>query len=131
MAGKGFAPKDIKAYAVAEGDRYEHETPDPPTGLMPASVAAWETWFDSWFSWFWTPSDIPALRQVIRLYDQVEREQWQRASELRLQMEAFGITPKGQLERRWAPMGATEPVKADTGDDQLAVQRAKRDRMLA
>ena len=28
MAGKGFAPKDIKAYAVAEGDRYEHETPD-------------------------------------------------------------------------------------------------------
>jgi hypothetical protein len=57
----------------------------------------------SWFSSHWTPEDLPALRQVIRLYDQVERGEFQRMSELRLSMDTYGITPKGQQDRRWAP----------------------------
>ena len=57
----------------------------------------------SWFAAHWTPSDLPGLRQVIRLYDQVERGEFQRSSELRLQMDTYGITPKGQQDRRWLP----------------------------
>jgi hypothetical protein len=56
---------------------------------------------NAWFAAHWTPSDLPGLRQLIRLYDQVERGEFQRASELRLQMDTYGITPKGQQDRRW------------------------------
>ncbi len=57
----------------------------------------------SWFAWFWSAEDLPALRQVIRLYDQVERGHFQRHGELRLAMDTYGITPKGQQDRRWRP----------------------------
>ena len=80
--------------------------PEPPDGLMPASLEAWSTWLGAWFAAFWTPEDVPGLRQIVRLYDQVERGEFQRASELRLQMDTYGITPKGQQDRRWRP-----PVK--------------------
>lgn len=81
---------------------------------MPASVEAWSTWMSAWFAAFWTPEDVPGLRQIVRLYDQVERGEFQRASELRLQMDTYGITPKGQQDRRWKKpdgetAGAVEP----------------------
>jgi hypothetical protein len=83
---------------------------------MAASFQAWETWMRSWVAAHWTPTDVPALRQLIRLYDQVERGEFVRATELRLAMDTYGITPKGQQDRRWtapeskaddAPMPAT------------------------
>ncbi len=74
-----------------------------PDGLMPASEQAWSIWFGAWFAAFWTPSDLPGLRQLVRLFDQVERGEFQRAGELRLQMDTYGITPKGQQDRRWKP----------------------------
>lgn len=87
---------------VATDAGWQHgDTPEPPGGLMPASVDAWSTWMASWFASFWTPSDLPGLRQLVRLYDQVERGEFQRAAELRLQMDTYGITPKGQQDRRW------------------------------
>ena len=79
------------------------EIPAPPPKLLKASIEAWSTWMGSWFAYFWTPDDLPGLRQVIRLYDQVERGEFQRAGELRLQMDTYGITPKGQQDRRWRP----------------------------
>ena len=131
MAGKGPPPGDIKSYRLAEGPHFDGDIPEPPEGLMPASVVAWNTWFRAWYSWFWTPDDVPALRQLILLYDQFERGEHRLATEIRLQSEVWGITPKGQLANRWAPMGATEPVKLDASSDQVAAQRAKRDRKLA
>lgn len=68
---------------------------------MPAAVEAWNTWFGAWFASFWKPEDLPGIRQIIRLYDQVERGEFQRATELRLSMDTYGITPKGQQDRRW------------------------------
>jgi hypothetical protein len=86
-----------------EGIGWQHgDVPTPPDGLMPASLEAWSTWMAAWFAAHWTPSDLPALRQLIRLYDQVERGDFQRASELRLWLDTMGVTPKGQLDRRWA-----------------------------
>jgi len=42
------------------------------------------------------------LLTIVLLYDQVQRGEFQRANELRLQMDTYGITPKGQQDRRWA-----------------------------
>jgi hypothetical protein len=81
--------------------------------MRQASRDAWTTWLAAWFASHWTPDDLPGLRQVIRLYDQVERGEFQRASELRLQMDTYGITPKGQQDRRWAPPKPEDPDKPE------------------
>lgn len=113
MAGRGRAPKDpserrnttapIRGEMEAvPGVGWQHgAVPDVPDGLMAASVTAWSTWFGAWFAAHWGPEDVPGLRQLIRVYDQVERGEFQRAGELRLGMDTFGISPKGQQDRRW------------------------------
>lgn len=65
----------------------------------------------SWFASHWTPDDLPGLRVVIATYDQVERGEFQRGPELRMLMDTYGITPKGQQDRRWqAPKPEETPV---------------------
>lgn len=119
MAGRGPSPKAERIrtpepergdVVAAPGVGWQHGgLPSVPDGLMPASEQAWSIWFAAWFAAFWTPADLPGLRQLVRLFDQVERGEFQRASELRLQMDTYGITPKGQQDRRWkAPVGEPE-----------------------
>jgi hypothetical protein len=98
-------------WQAADTSGWQHgEVPPAPDGLTSASISAWETWMGAWFASFWTPDDLPGLRQLVRLYDQVERNEFQRAGELRLQMDTYGITPKGQQDRRWRK--EPEQVKA-------------------
>ncbi len=114
MAGRGPAPKPasqrrranpaVHEWRQAAGRGWQHgEIPKPPAGLKAASREAWQTWFRAWFAWFWSEEDLPALRHVIRLYDQVERGEFQRSAELRIAMDTYGITPKGRQDRRWLP----------------------------
>jgi hypothetical protein len=125
VAGHGFAPKprterrnknDVPVrgeWEEAPVVGWQHgDLPAPPDGLTAAAVEAWGTWFSAWFAAHWTPDDLPGLRQLVRLYDQVERNEFQRASELRLQMDTYGITPKGQQDRRWK-RPTVDPVPAD------------------
>lgn len=120
MAGRGPAPKAASErvrrpaaergeVVQASGSGWQHgKVPKAPDGLTKAGQDAWKTWMGAWFAAFWTPDDLPGLRMIVRLYDEVERGEFQRASELRLQMDTYGITPKGQQDRRWRP-----PVKAE------------------
>jgi hypothetical protein len=75
--------------------------PKAPTNLLKVSRDVWAVWMGSWFAAHWEPEDLPGLYLVVRLYDQVQRGQLQRAAELRIQMDAYGMTPKGQQDRRW------------------------------
>lgn len=113
MAGRGAAPKaqDERVnrvgpsrgeWTAAPATGWQHgDVPEAPDGLMPASIEAWTTWFAAWFAAHWSPDDVPALRLLIGLYDQVERGKFERHNELRLAMDTYGITPKGQQDRRW------------------------------
>ena len=126
MSGRGPTPKppDQRVtrhepqrgeWREAPGGGWLHgDVPEPPDGLLAASLVAWSTWFGAWWASFWSAEDLPALRQVIRLYDQVERGEFQRAGELRLQMDSYGITPKGQKENRWIRRDGQQqpPVRA-------------------
>ncbi len=70
----------------------------------------------AWWAAHWSPDDLPGLNVVVTLYDQVQRGEYQRATELRLAMDTYGITPKGQQDRRWAPPKAAEtPETAAAG----------------
>lgn len=105
--------------------------PDPPEGLHPDSVKAWNAWMEAWFAAFWGPWDIPCLRVVARLHDQVIRGNHQRSAELRYWSESFGITPTGQQKLRWArPKDERrEPVWTETEgkDDPYAHLRIVRE----
>ena len=135
MAGKGPAPKANRRrqnapargeWSVAEGEGWQHgEVPEPPDGLLEASRLAWSTWMGAWFAAHWGPADLPALRLVIRLYDQVERGEFTRSAELRMSMDTWGISPKGQQDRRWAP-----PVE-DEGEPVTRIGSAKERRLRA
>lgn len=126
MAGRGPGAKTVRRRAnppargewtPTPGVGWQHgELPRPPARLRSASTEAWNTWVRAWFAAHWTPEDLPGLRVVIRLYDQVERGEFQRSAELRLQMDTYGITPKGQQDRRWARPKADEehPAAATT-----------------
>lgn len=120
MAGRGRAPKpaterrnahapQLGEWKASVGIGWQHgPIPEPPVGLMPASVDAWMTWMQSWFASHWTPADLPGLGLVIAQFDAVQRGQ-NKANDMtalvRL-MDTYGITPAGQQSRRWTP--ATE-----------------------
>jgi len=91
---------------------------------MPASVDAWNTWLKAWWAAHWSPDDLPALRQLIRLYDQFERGEFQRAGELRMGMDNYGISPKGQQDRRWI---RPEPEEAAPSSPPRGKRRAAAD----
>lgn len=109
--------------------------PAPPAGIGAASREVWTVWMRAWFASHWTPDDLPGLVVVIRLYDQCQRafedpfietegpggrlvfiERRNPTSELRQMLDNYGISPKGQMDRRWAP-----PAKADPEIDRAFV----------
>lgn len=118
MAGRGPNPKETRRrrnkpvrgeWQPTESIGWQHgKRPAPPDGLKDASRWAWDSWFAAWFASHWTPDDLPGLRVVIRLYDEVERGEFTRATELRQMLDNYGITPKGQQDRHWMRPKAEE-----------------------
>jgi hypothetical protein len=113
MAGRGRAPKPPETrrnhHAPERGEvtsraevGWQHgPIPAPPAKLLKVTRDVWDSWFRSWFAAHWEPEDLPGIYLVARLYDAVQRGQLQRMAELRLNMDAYGMTPKGQQDRRW------------------------------
>jgi hypothetical protein len=129
MAGRGFAPKEqsvthhkpqLGDFRASPGVGWQHG-PIPPCPYRGAAVqAAWKAWMEAWFASNWSPQDLPGLKMVAKMYAKVAAGELRWAAELRLQMDGYGITPKGQQTLRWKPP-KVEPVatpdapKADPG----------------
>lgn len=88
--------------------------PDPPDGVLEVTRDAWMTWFRAWFASHWGPEDLPGLVQAAKAFDDVLRGQAGAAgrAELRAWMDGYGITPKGQQDRRW--MRPPEPAETSS-----------------
>lgn len=127
MAGHGPAPKDPTArrranapargeWAAAPGEGWQHgPVPPCPAGVTKPTQDAWRTWFTSWYAAHWSPADLPQLRQLAHIFDAVARGDYVRATELRLWLDTWGISPKGQQDRRWvAPKPAEEAPAASS-----------------
>lgn len=127
-------------WTATPGVGWQHgPIPAPLVALHKEAMLAWTTWMRSWVAAHWTPEDLPGLNVVIGLYDQmldylrepfIEKEYvttkgdtrtvWvakpNPAGELRQYLDNYGITKKGQQDRRWvAPKPTEEPAP---GDDQ-------------
>ena len=113
MAGRGPAPSlnrrrrsaPIRGdWALTTQTGWQLGTlPEPPDGLLEASRIAWDPWMRGWFASHWIPGDLPGLRLVVRIYDATERGAFKRSAELQMWMNTYGITPRGQQDRRWKP----------------------------
>ncbi len=93
---------------------------DDSETLRAESLAVWDVWMSSWVASNWKPVDVPGLRITIRLYDMLVRYVedpmiWRQNDDgtwvgvkrpnpmpdLARQLDTYGITPKGQQDRRW------------------------------
>jgi hypothetical protein len=93
----------------AAGVGWQHgPIPAAPDGLLEATRKTWTSWFRAWFAAYWTIDDLTGLRKVAQLYDATERGDLKIASELRHWMDSYGLTPKGQQDRRWTRFGPAE-----------------------
>lgn len=73
----------------------------------------------SWFAAHWTPDDLPNLRLVIKLWAKADggKAIGSERVELRQLMDSYGITPKGQQDRRWqAPKPDAASVSQPAGE---------------
>jgi hypothetical protein len=93
---------------------------------MPASLAMWADWFGSWWASFWQAEDAGMIRQIIVLYDQMERGDQLAVTKLLPLVDRYGITPKGRQDLRWAPPVGVTDDGADDLADQLAARREAR-----
>ena len=64
----------------------------------PSTRAAWDAWRRDPVSAQWSESDISYARDTIRLHAAMTPTT---ASEVRLRMDALGLTPKGKRDLRW------------------------------
>lgn len=151
MAGHGPAPKAERRrrnapvrgdWQSSPGVGWQHgPIPPAPDGVHADTIAAWEVWMRSWFASHWTPDDLPGLQHVASLHSQVRAAFHEPfiesdgprgepvlvrrpcpATELRQMLDNYGITPKGQQDRRWTrPEAAAEaPATAKAAPSRYA-----------
>jgi hypothetical protein len=85
--------------------------------MCKATDAAWRSWFEGWWASFWCEGDLPGLHMVAFVHNAVMTGDARMAGELRLQMDGYGLTPRGRLSLRWAPPKSGNPeAPADTAD---------------
>ena len=108
------APK-AGEWKAAPATGWQHgTTPKPPKGLTAESRRQWKEWFASWAASFWRPDHISGLRTAILLYNEMQsRPSASTASTLGQYLDRYGLTPKGQQDRRWLPPKDEERPEAE------------------
>lgn len=135
MAGRGPAPKEHRQnkydvptrgdWQARPGMGWQHgPIPELPGRFTQATREAWDTWFRAWYAAHWGPEDLPMLRYVAALFNRLQAKDATAAerSEFRQLADSFGLTKKGQQDRRWQPP-KPEDVPAAQQPEQPAPSR--------
>ena len=78
--------------------------PEESRSWSPNARRAWRAWRADRVSALWSPADLHFARELARLYDELP------PNEVRLRLEALGLTPHGRQSLRW------RVPAADTGE---------------
>ena len=114
----------------AEGEGWQHgELPEPPEGLRPESIDAWEAWFTGWWAAFYNEQDVPQLRLAIQEFDSVVRGQ-KSLKDILPVLDRWGITEKGRQDNRWQPAGKRPGTAASSQPDNPTATAARRLRVV-
>lgn len=112
MAGNGPAPKDAQErrhrHKPARGDWIDLDPleavvlPDLPELFEESwradTAATWKAWQEDPVTAMYGPADIAYALDTIRLHQAMTPST---ANEVRLRMDALGLTPKGKKDLRW------------------------------
>jgi hypothetical protein len=121
VAGRGPAPKQgrRRRNAPLRGDWVDLAPLEQPVlGELPElpgevwrepTVAVWEAWRSDPVSAQWSAADVAFALDTITLHNAMTASS---ASEVRLRMDALGLTPKGKRDLRWRLVGQAESVRA-------------------
>ncbi len=124
MAGRGPSPNEHRQrtndpvrgeWQAAPGVGWQHGDVPPCPARGAAAAETWAGWMRSWIAAHWAPEDMANLRLLIKLWAKADSGKATGAerSEYRQLADSYGITPKGQQDRRWtrppdAPAAVTE-----------------------
>ncbi len=119
MAGHGPAPaeKRRRRNEPARGEWVDlpplegpilPELPEIEGGWRIDTLAAWEAWRSDPVTSQYSPADIAYALDTIKLHQVMTA---QSASEVRLRMDALGLTPKGKRDLRWRVTEEAEPLR--------------------
>jgi hypothetical protein len=113
MPGRGPAPKPREQ----RRDRHKKQAGDwvqlPPEGyqgpipslselgLSKFTHEWWNTIWRSPMATQWAEGDVPALKELAMLREQLLDGKMSVAAEVRLRSDSFGLTPAGRQQRRW------------------------------
>jgi hypothetical protein len=122
MAGRGPEPSHRRLrtpepergdWTPTPGVGWQHDAVPPCPVRGAAAAATWSGWMGSWFAAHWSPEDLPNLRLLIKLWTKADSGKVTGAerSEYRQLADSYGVTPKGQQDRRWKrpEIAATTP----------------------
>lgn len=107
MAGQGPAPKAARRRAnePARGDWVDLQPLRGPVlpeldgdSWRPTTRAAWDAWRADPVTGMYSASDVSYALDTIELHNQMTPSS---ANEVRLRMDALGLTPKGKRDLRW------------------------------
>jgi hypothetical protein len=132
MAGQGPAPKDLSQRRNRNVPRRgewvdlapleKPVLPELPEGeWRERTRMAWEAWRRDPVSAQWTPSDVDYAIDTIYLHHGMTPNS---ASEVRLRMDALGLTPKGKRDLRWRT-AEPEPERAKGSSSSQSDRRAR------
>lgn len=119
MAGRGPAPaeKRRRQNEPARGEWVDlpplegpvlPELPEIEDGWRFDTIAAWEAWRSDPVTSQYSPADIAYALDTIKLHQAMTP---QSATEVRLRMDALGLTPKGKRDLRWRVAEEAEPQR--------------------
>lgn len=144
MAGTGPAPKDPaqrrRRNAPTRGEWIDIPAESgikPPalpkrargTGAWSGSTrAAWNAWWRDGAATQWTSADKPAVAQLARLFEELERGELRLAGEVRLRLDGLGLTATGKKNLRWRILDENAQAELPTGVSRLD---DRRDRLIA
>lgn len=124
MAGKGPPPKDVRrrSGAPARGEWVElsplvvavlPELPALAEGDWdPSTRLAWEAWRADPVTAMYSIADVSYALDTILLRNSMTASS---ANEIRLRMDALGLTPKGKRDLRWRVVKEPAPVGQPAG----------------
>jgi hypothetical protein len=138
MAGQGPAPADQRRRRnqPARGEWVDLPPLEAPVlpelpelggdeDWKPMTRISWAAWRTDPVTQMYSPSDIQYALDAIRLYDAMTQST---ANEVRLRMDALGLTPKGKKDLRWRVMEtglATPAAKPPKRPKKTADRRAR------
>ncbi len=143
MAGHGAPPAEVRRrtnapirgeWQPSAASGWQHGDIPPCPSRSRLARATWSAWMGSWFAAHWAPEDLPNLLIIIRLWARSAAGTASGAerSEMRQLMDSYGITLKGQQDRRWqAPRADAAPVAQPEGEPATRPSRYEHLRTVA